>query len=155
MPGRSISAEEQLKTMGVDRNHPSSVVNVYAPTGASVSAKRCPGRRRRREPVRFAMYCQTLICRRFGSLQTLHENDIPKIQLGQLRNDPFPTLSSGKATVLESRYRLVLSQHLNSESQYRKLKNPVFSGCALFVTATFTSKTKSTSQLSLPQPFCI
>jgi cobalt-zinc-cadmium efflux system membrane fusion protein len=33
------AAEEQLKTLGVDKDHPSSVVNVYAPVPASSSRR--------------------------------------------------------------------------------------------------------------------
>jgi membrane fusion protein, heavy metal efflux system len=57
------AAEEQLKTLGVDKNHPSSVVNVYAPISGVIVAQNvtqcgscrasiCPApRRRSRLPI--------------------------------------------------------------------------------------------------------
>ena len=78
------AAEEQLKTLGVDKKHPSSVVNVYAPISGVIVAQNVT-----QAAAAGVSLSGTATAFTIADLSTVwiicdvYENDIPKIQLGQ------------------------------------------------------------------------
>ncbi len=88
------AAEEQLKTLGVDKNHPSSIVNVYAPISGVIVAQNVTQAAAAGVNLSGSATAFTI-----ADLSTVwiicdvYENDIPKIQLGQtaqIRINAYP-----------------------------------------------------------------
>ena len=79
-----VIAEEQLKTLGVDKNHPSSVVPVYAPISGVVIAQNVTN-----AAAAGVTFSGSATAFTIADLSTVwiicdvYENDIPKLQLGQ------------------------------------------------------------------------
>jgi len=78
------AAEEQLKTLGVDKNHPSSIVNVYAPISGVIVAQNVAAAGAAGVSLSGSATAFTI-----ADLSTVwivcdvFENDIPRLQLGQ------------------------------------------------------------------------
>jgi len=78
------AAEEQLQTLGVDKNHPSSIVNVYAPISGVIVAQNVTNAAAAGVNLSGSATAFTI-----ADLSTVwivcdvYENDIPKLQLGQ------------------------------------------------------------------------
>src|ERR1039457_2474421 len=89
-----IAADEQLKVLGVDKNHPSSVVNVYAPfsgviIGQTVTNAAAAGVTLSGSATAFTIADLSNV----WILCDVYENDIPKLQLGQaarIKLDAYP-----------------------------------------------------------------
>ena len=78
------AAEDQLKTLGVDKDHPSSVVNVYAPITGVIIAQNVTNAAA--VGVTLAGSATAFTIADLSSVWILcdvYENDIPKIQVGQ------------------------------------------------------------------------
>ncbi len=78
------AAEEQLKTLGVDKNHPSSIVNVYAPISGVIVAQYVT--QAAAAGVNLSGSATTFTIADLSTVWIIcdvYENDIPKIQLGQ------------------------------------------------------------------------
>ena len=89
-----VAAEEQLKTLGVDKNHPSSIVNVYAPITGVIVAQNVTN-----AAAAGVTYSGTSTLFTIADLSIVwilcdvYENDIPKIHLGQealIRANAYP-----------------------------------------------------------------
>ena len=88
------AAEEQLKISGVDKDHPSSVVNVYAPIsgviiGQNVTNAAAAGVTLSGSATAFTIADLSAV----WILCDVYENDIPKLQVGQearIKLDAYP-----------------------------------------------------------------
>ncbi len=88
------AAEEQLRILGVDKNHPSTIVNVYAPIsgvviGQNVTNAAAAGVSLSGSATAFTIADLSTV----WILCDVYENDIPKIQLGQeakIKIDAYP-----------------------------------------------------------------
>ena len=79
-----VAAEEQLQTLGVDKNHPSPIVNIYAPINGVIVAQNVTN-----AAAAGVTYAGTSTLFTVADLSVVwilcdvYENDIPKIHLGQ------------------------------------------------------------------------
>ena len=78
------AAEEQLKTLGVDKKHPSSVMNVYAPISGVIVAQNVTQAAAAGVSLSGSATAFTIAdLSRVWIVCDVYENDIPKLQLGQ------------------------------------------------------------------------
>ncbi len=137
------AAEEQLKVLGVDKEHPSSVVNVYAPTSGVIVAQNvtqaaAAGVNLSGSATAFTIADLSyvwIIC-------DVYENDIPRIKLGQLaqvRLNAYPDrVLSGRVSDIGP----VLDPSIRTAKVRIEIPNPGILKLGMFVTATFQSTTK-------------
>ena len=137
-----VAAEEQLKTLGLDKDHPSSIVNVYAPITGVIVAQNVTD-----AAAAGMTYSGTSTLFTIADLSTVwvicdvYENDIPKIHLGQkakIRIDAYP----GKVLIGRiSDIGPVLDPTIRTAKVRIELRNPGILKLGMFVTATFFSRT--------------
>ena len=137
------AAEEQLKTLGVDKNHPSSIVNVYAPVTGVIVAQNVTN-----AAAAGVTYAGTSTLFTVADLSTVwvmtdvYENDIPKIHLGEkakIRLNAYPgKVLTGRISDIGP----VLDPSIRTAKVRIELRNPGILKLGMFVTATFESKTK-------------
>jgi membrane fusion protein, heavy metal efflux system len=137
------AAEEQLQTLGVDKNHPSSVVNVYAPISGVIVAQNVTQSSAAGISLSGSATAFTI-----ADLSTVwiicdvYENDIPKLQLGQearIKLNSYPDRPlSGRVSDIGP----ILDPSLRTAKVRIEVANPGFLKLGMFATATFTSKTK-------------
>ncbi len=139
------AAEEQLKTLGVDKNHPSSVVNVYAPISGVIVAQNVTQAAAAGVNLSGSATAFTI-----ADLSTVwivcdvYENDIPKIQMGQAAQIGISAYPDKVLTGRVSDIGPVLDPNLRTAKVRIEVPNPGILRLGMFVTATFTSKTKDT-----------
>lgn len=138
------AAEEGLKVLGVDKNHPSGIVNVYAPISGVIIAQNvtqaaAAGVNLSGSATAFTIADLTsvwVIC-------DVYENDIPRITLGQpaqLHLTAYPDkLLTGRVSDIGP----VLDPNIRTAKVRLEIPNPGnILKLGMFVTATFESKTK-------------
>ena len=135
------AAEEQLKLFGVDKNHPSSVVNVYAPVsgviiGQNITNSAAAGVSLSGSATAFTVADLSTL----WVLCDVYENDIPKLALGQearIKVDAYPDKPlRGRISDIGP----VLDPQLRTAKVRIQVENPGFLKLGMFVTATFTSR---------------
>jgi cobalt-zinc-cadmium efflux system membrane fusion protein len=139
------AAEETLKVLGVDKNHPSAVVNVYAPISGVIVAQNVTQAAAAGVNLSGSATAFTI-----ADLSTVwiicdvYENDIPKIQLGQaaqLRLNAYPDRAlTGRVSDIGP----VLDPSIRTAKVRIEVPNPGILRLGMFVTATFQAKTKDT-----------
>ncbi|MGC9291247.1 MAG: efflux RND transporter periplasmic adaptor subunit [Acidobacteriaceae bacterium] len=137
-----VAAEEQLKTLGVDKNHPSSIVNVYAPITGVIVAQNVTN-----AAAAGVTYSGTSTLFTIADLSVVwvicdvYENDIPKVHLGQLATihiDAYP----GKVLVGHiSDIGPVLDPNLRTAKVRIEVPNPGILRLGMFVNAVLESRT--------------
>jgi len=139
------AAEEQLKTLGVDKDHPSSIVNVNAPISGVIVAQNVTneaavGATLAGSPTAFTIADLSDV----WILCDVYENDIPRIQVGQearIKLDAYPDHSlTGRISDIGP----VLDPSLRTAKVRIQVHNPGILKLGMFVTATFSSIKKST-----------
>lgn len=139
------AAEEQLKTLGVDKDHPSSIVNVNAPISGVIVAQNVTnaaavGATLAGSPTAFTIADLSDV----WILCDVYENDIPRIQVGQearIKLDAYPDHSlTGRISDIGP----VLDPSLRTAKVRIQVHNPGMLRLGMFVTATFSSIKKST-----------
>jgi membrane fusion protein, heavy metal efflux system len=140
-----VAAEEQLRVLGVDRTHPSPIVNVYAPIsgviiGQNVTNAAAAGVTLSGSATAFTIADLSTV----WILCDVYENDIPKIQLGQeavIRVDAYPDRPlKGRISDIGP----VLDPSIRTAKVRIQVPNPGILRLGMFVTATFSSKKKVT-----------
>jgi len=139
------AADEQLQTLGINKSHPSSVVNVYAPISGVIVAQNVTNAAAAGASLSGSATAFTI-----ADLSTIwvvcdvYENDIPKLQLGQqakIRTSAYPDrLLTGHISDIGP----ILDPSLRTAKVRIEVVNPGFLKLGMFATATFTSLTKST-----------
>jgi cobalt-zinc-cadmium efflux system membrane fusion protein len=139
------AAEGQLDTLGVKRDHPSNIVNVYAPISGVVVAQNVTD-----AAATGMTYAGSSTAFTIADLSTVwiicdvYENDIPKVRLGQqafIRIDAYP----GKVLIGRiSDIGPVLDPNLRTAKVRIEIRNPGILRLGMFVTATFESNTEKT-----------
>ncbi|MGD0938838.1 MAG: efflux RND transporter periplasmic adaptor subunit [Terracidiphilus sp.] len=137
------AAEEQLQTLGVDKAHPSSVVNVYAPIGGVIVAQNVTNAAAAGVTLSGSATAFTIAdLSSVWIVCDVYENDIAKLQLGQearIRLNAFPDRSlTGRVSDIGP----VLDPSLRTAKVRIEVANPGFLKLGMFATATFTSKNK-------------
>jgi cobalt-zinc-cadmium efflux system membrane fusion protein len=138
-----VAAEEQLQTLGVDKNHPSPIVNVYSPiTGVIVSQNVTNA------AAAGVTYAGTSTLFTVADLSVVwvlcdvYENDISKVHLGQealINVSSYPDrLLRGHITDIGP----VLDPNIRTAKVRIEIPNPGILRLGMFVTATFESKEK-------------
>jgi cobalt-zinc-cadmium efflux system membrane fusion protein len=146
------AAEEGLKTLGVDKNHPSSVVNVYAPISGVIIAQNVTQAAAAGVNLSGSATAFTI-----ADLSTVwvicdvYENDIPKITLGQTAQIHVNAYPDKVLTGHVSDIGPVLDPTIRTAKVRVEIPNPGILKLGMFVTASFESKTRETHAV-VPAP---
>ena len=139
------AAEEQLNTLGVDKNHPSSVVNVYAPISGVVVAQNVTYQAAAGVNLSGSATAFTI-----ADLSTVwivcdvYENDIPRVRLGQEAKIKINAWPDRPITGHISDVGPILDPSIRTAKVRIEVANPGFLKLGMFGTATFTSSEKET-----------
>jgi cobalt-zinc-cadmium efflux system membrane fusion protein len=135
------AAEEQLKIMGVDKAHPSSVVGVYAPISGVIITKNVTDSAAAGVGLAGSATAFTIAdLSEVWILCDVYENDIPKLQLGQEASVKLNAYPDRPVTGRISDIGPVLDPSLRTAKVRIQVKNPGFLKLGMFATATFTSR---------------
>jgi membrane fusion protein, heavy metal efflux system len=139
------AAEGQLDTLGVNKDHPSNIVNVYAPISGVVVAQNVTN-----AAATGMTYAGNSTAFTIADLSTVwvicdvYENDIPKVRLGQqasIRIDAYPDkVLIGRISDIGP----VLDPNLRTAKVRIEIQNPGMLRLGMFVTATFESREQKT-----------
>jgi cobalt-zinc-cadmium efflux system membrane fusion protein len=139
------AAEEQLQTLGVDKNHPSPIVSVYAPISGVIVAQNVTNAAAAGVNLSGSATAFTLAdLSQVWIVCDVYENDIPRVQLGQearIRLNAFPDRS---IIGYISDIGPILDPSLRTAKVRIEVANPGFLKLGMFATATFTSNKKET-----------
>jgi cobalt-zinc-cadmium efflux system membrane fusion protein len=136
-----VAAEEQLKVLGVDKDHPSPIVNVYAPItgviiGQNVTNAAAAGVTLSGSATAFTIADLSSV----WILCDVYENDIPKLQLGQEARIKLDAYPDRPLTGRVSDIGPVLDPSLRTAKVRIQVPNPGILRLGMFVTATFSSR---------------
>jgi cobalt-zinc-cadmium efflux system membrane fusion protein len=137
------AAEEQLKTLGVDKSHPSSIVDVLAPISGVIVAQNVTNASAAGVNLSGSATAFTI-----ADLSTVwivcdvYENDIPKLQLGQEAKIKLNAFPDRPITGRISDIGPILDPSLRTAKVRIEVANPGFLKLGMFGTATFTSRNK-------------
>jgi cobalt-zinc-cadmium efflux system membrane fusion protein len=139
------AAEEQLKVLGVDKDHPSTVVDVFAPIsgviiGQNVTNAAAAGVTLSGSATAFTIADLSTV----WILCDVYENDIPKLKLGQEAQFKLNAYPDHPLTGRVSDIGPVLDPQLRTAKVRIEVSNPGFLKLGMFGTATFTGRTKET-----------
>jgi cobalt-zinc-cadmium efflux system membrane fusion protein len=137
------AAEEQLTTLGVDKNHPSSTVNVYAPISGVIVAQNVTNASAAGVNLSGSANAFTIadlsvvwiVC-------DVYENDIPRLQLGQEAKIKLNAWPDRPLTGRIGDIGPILDPSLRTAKVRIEVHNPGFLKLGMFGTATFTSRNK-------------
>lgn len=135
------AAEQQLKTLGVDKDHPSSLVHVYAPISGVIIAQNVTN-----AAAVGVTYSGSSTAFTIADLTTVwvlcdvYENDLPKITLGQeakIHPNGYPDkVLTGSISEIDP----ALDPTLRTAKVRIQLRNPGYLKLGMFVNATFESR---------------
>jgi cobalt-zinc-cadmium efflux system membrane fusion protein len=137
------AAEEGLKTLGVDKDHPSSVVNVYAPISGVIIAQNVTQAAAAGVTLSGSATAFTI-----ADLSTVwvvcdvYENDIRKIARGQSARIQLTAYPDRVLTGQVSDIGPVLDPTIRTAKVRIEIPNPGILKLGMFVTATFESSAK-------------
>jgi cobalt-zinc-cadmium efflux system membrane fusion protein len=139
------AAEEQLKTLGVDKDHPSSIVNVYAPISGVIVAQNVTNAAAAGVSLSGSATAFTI-----ADLSTVwiicdvFENDISKLQLGQEAKIKINAWPDRPLTGRIGDIGPILDPSLRTAKVRIEVRNPGFLKLGMFSTATFTGRARET-----------
>lgn len=140
------AAEQQLNTLGVDRHHPSDIVNVYAPVSGVIIAQNvtngaAAGVTYAGSPTTFTIADLSEV----WILCDVYENDLPKVHLGQTAQIHLTGYPDKIVTGRVSDIGPVLDPTLRTAKVRIQVTNPGgLLRIGMFVTATLQSEAKQT-----------
>ena len=134
-----------MKIFGVDKNHPSPVIDVHAPIsgviiGQNVTNAAAAGVSLSGSATAFTIADLSSV----WILCDVYENDIPTLQVGQeaqIELNAYPDRPLSGASATSGRFSIPAFAPRRCGS---KIANPGILKLGMFVTATFTSRTKET-----------
>ena len=138
------AAENQLNLLGVDKNHPSSLVNVAAPISGVIVTQNVTN-----AAAAGVTYSGSSNLFTIADLSTVwvlcdvYENDIPKVHVGQLARihvDAYPNL---QLTGTVSDIGPVLAPNIRTAKVRIAVHNPGLLRLGMFVNATLTSRSQN------------
>ncbi len=137
------AAQDQLKILGVDQDHPSSIVNVYAPISGVIVAQNVTNAAAAGIGLSGSATAFTIAdLSRVWIVCDVFENDIPKLQLGQEAKITISAYPSRPLTGRVSDIGPVLDPSLRTAKVRIEVANPGFLRVGMFATATFTGRSK-------------
>jgi membrane fusion protein, heavy metal efflux system len=139
-----VAAEEQLKVLGVDKDHPSPIVDVHAPItgviiGQNVTNAAAAGVSLSGSATAFTIADLSTV----WILCDVYENDIPKLKLGQEAKIKVSAYPDKPLTGRVSDIGPVLDPSIRTAKVRIEIANPGILKLGMFVTATFQSTTKN------------
>jgi cobalt-zinc-cadmium efflux system membrane fusion protein len=139
------AAELQLKMLGVDKDHPTDVLNVYAPVsgviiGQNITNSAAAGVTLSGSSTAFTIADLTHV----WILCDVYENDIPKLQVGQQARIILNAYPDRPITGRIGDISPVLDPSLRTAKVRVEVENPGFIKLGMFATATFTSSKEQT-----------
>lgn len=139
------AAEEQLRLFGVDKEHPSPVVNVYAPTSGVVVAQNITNAAAAGVSLSGSATAFTIAdLSHVWVVCDVYENDISRLQLGQEAKITTNAYPDRPLTGRVSDIGPILDPSLRTAKVRIEVANPGFLKLGMFATATFTSRKKET-----------
>jgi membrane fusion protein, heavy metal efflux system len=138
------AAEEQLKIYGVDKDHPSPIMNVYAPVSGVITAQNVTNAAAAGVSLSGTATAFTIAdLSQVWILCDVFENDLPKVHLGQeakIQLSAYPGRAlSGRISDISP----VLDPTLRTAKVRIDVANPGILRLGMFVTATFFSLSKA------------
>jgi membrane fusion protein, heavy metal efflux system len=140
-----VAADEQLKIFGVDKEHPTPIVNVYAPTSGVIVAQNIT-----EAAAAGVSLSGTATAFTIADLNTVwvicdvYENDLPKVSLGQearIKLAAYPDRSlAGRVSDIGP----ILDPTIRTAKVRIEVANPGILRLGMFVTATLLSRSKVT-----------
>ncbi|HKD59391.1 MAG TPA: efflux RND transporter periplasmic adaptor subunit [Terracidiphilus sp.] len=137
------AAEEQLETLGMDKNHPSPVVPVYSPISGVIIQQNVT--QAAAAGVTFSGSATAFTVADLTSVWVIcdvYENDIPKLALGQEARIKINAYPDKVITGRVSDIGPVLDPSLRTAKVRIEVPNPGMLKLGMFVTATFQSLKK-------------
>jgi cobalt-zinc-cadmium efflux system membrane fusion protein len=139
------ATELQLKMLGIDKDHPTDVMNVYAPVsgviiGQNITNSGAAGVTLSGSSTAFTIADLTHV----WILCDVYENDIPKLQLGQQARIILNAYPDRPITGRVGDISPVLDPALRTAKVRVEVENPGFIKLGMFATATFTGSKKQT-----------
>ncbi|MHB8302062.1 MAG: efflux RND transporter periplasmic adaptor subunit [Acidobacteriaceae bacterium] len=138
-----VAAQNQLDMLGVKKEHPSSIVNVYAPISGVIIAQNVTN-----AAAAGVTYSGSSTVFTIADLSTVwivcdvYENDIPKVHLGQLATIHLDAYPGRVLTGHISDIGPILDPSIRTAKIRIEVHNPGILKLGMFVTATFQSRTK-------------
>ena len=143
-----VAAEQQLDTLGVDKDHPSDIVNVDAPISGVIVAQNVTN-----AAAAGVTYSGTSTAFTIADLSVVwivcdvYENDLPKVRLGQAAQIKINAYPDKVLTGHISDIGPVLDPSIRSAKVRIEVPNPGILRLGMFVTATLESRTVQTFAL--------
>jgi cobalt-zinc-cadmium efflux system membrane fusion protein len=134
------SSEEQLETLGIDKNHPSAVVPVYSPISGVIVEQNVT--QAAAAGVNFSGTATAFTVADLSSVWVIcdvYENDIPKLALGQEAAIKLNAYPDRPITGHISDIGPVLDPQIRTAKVRIEVRNPGIMKLGMFATATFTS----------------
>jgi len=137
------AAEEQLKTLGIDKNNPQSIVPVYAPISGVIVAQNVTN-----AAATGVTYSGNSTAFTIADLSVVwivcdvYESDIPKLQLGQSAKITLSAYPDRTLTGHISDIGPILDPSLRTAKVRVEVANPGILRLGMFASATFASKAK-------------
>jgi cobalt-zinc-cadmium efflux system membrane fusion protein len=135
------AAEQQLKTLGVDKNHHSSVVPIYAPISGVIVAQNVTNAAA--AGVTFSGSATAFTIADLSHVWIIcdvYENDIPRLQLGQVAQIRLNAYPDKVLTGRVSDIGPVLDPSIRTATVRIEVPNPGILKLGMFVSATFASR---------------
>jgi len=139
------AADEQLKIFGVDKDHPSPIVKVYAPTSGVIVAQNIT--EAAATGVSLSGTATAFTIADLSSLWIIcdvYENDLPKVTLGQEAQIKLTAYPDRILTGRVSDIGPVLDPTIRTAKVRIEVANPGILRLGMFVTATLQSRTTVT-----------
>ncbi len=137
------AADNQLNLLGIDKNHPSSLVNVYAPISGVIIAQNVTN-----AAAAGVTYSGSSTVFTIADLSTVwvlcdvYENDIPKVHIGQLATIHLDAYPGKVITGHISDIGPILDPSIRTAKVRIEVKNSGMLKLGMFVTANFQSRNK-------------
>ncbi|MHB1021010.1 MAG: efflux RND transporter periplasmic adaptor subunit [Acidobacteriaceae bacterium] len=137
------AADEQLKVLGVDKNHPGGMVNIYAPRSGvivqqNVTNAAATGVTLAGSPNAFTLADLSSV----WILCDVYENDLPNVKLGQTADIHINAYPEKVLTGRISNISPVLDPNTRTAKVRIDVTNPGMLRVGMFVTATFHGQTQ-------------
>lgn len=135
------ASEQQLQTLGADKDHPGNIVNVYAPISGVIVAQNVTDAAAAGVTLSGSSTAFTIanlsdvwvIC-------NVYENDVPAVQLGQSADIRLNAYPDKPLTGTISNISPIFDPTLRTAQVRLQVHNPGFMNVGMFVTATFHGK---------------
>ncbi len=136
-----VAAEQQLSMLGVDKDHPTNMVNVYAPIsgviiGQNITNAAAAGVTLSGTATAFTIADLSSV----WILCDVYENDLPRVHLGQHARIKLDAYPNRPLTGTISDIGPVLDPNLRTAKVRIQVANPGILRLGMFVTATLTGR---------------